>query len=154
MTAVVCFKGGGMSSARGSRAASEDRSDEVCRLREEWVKAFNQREVERVIGFYTDDAIESPLNGAPAANGKAAIRDALKAVFAAGFQELEVPRTQVGHTDPLAVELATYTVKCPVNGGPARCETGRLVATWRRAENGEFKITISVWSRELSDADD
>ena len=123
-------------------------------MREKWVKAFNQREVERVISFYAKDAIESPLNGAPAANGKAAIRESLKAVLAAGFHELKIPRTQVGHTEPLAVELATYTVRYPANSDSAHGEKGRLVATWRRVENGEFEITISVWSRELSDGDD
>jgi uncharacterized protein (TIGR02246 family) len=143
-----------MSSAPGSRAASQDHGSEIRRLREKWVKAFNQHEVEQVIEFYADDAIESPLNGAPAANGRAAIREALKAIFAAGFCELKVPHTQVGHTEPLAVELATYTVRCSSESGQARGEKGRLVATWRRAEKGEFKITISVWSRELSDADD
>ena len=143
-----------MSSIPGPSAASEDHGGEIHRLREKWVKAFNQREVEQVIAFYAEDAIESPLNGAPAANGKAAIRESLKAVFAAGFHELKIPQTQVGHTEPLAIELATYTVRYPANSDSAQGEKGRLVATWRRVENGEFKITISVWSRELSDRDD
>lgn len=125
------------------------RSDDVRHLREMWVEAFNNHDVESVLRFYAEDAVELPLNGAPAVNGTTAIRELLNSIFAAGFCELKVWQTQVGYTDPLAVELATYTVRPrPGNGASTKEEKGRLVATWRRAENGQFRITIGVWSKE------
>jgi ketosteroid isomerase-like protein len=129
--------------------AGEKGGADVRRLREIWVEAFNRHDVERLVSFYAEDAVELPLNGAPAVHGISALRELVNSMFTAGFCELKVWQTQVGYTDPLAVELATYTV-CPRsgNGGSRKEEKGRLVATWRRAENGPYKITISVWSKE------
>ncbi|MGC1106325.1 MAG: nuclear transport factor 2 family protein [Candidatus Acidiferrales bacterium] len=142
-----------MSSESGKGPHSSDQNGGDIRLmREKWVEAFNRRDVEGVVSFYAEDAVELPLNGAPAVSGIAAIRELVKSMFAAGFSELKVRQTQVGYTEPLGVELATYAVKSRAGQTQLWRETGRLVATWRRGENGEFKITISVWSRELSDA--
>lgn len=120
-------------------------------LRRAWVEAFNQRDVEGVVSFYAEDAVELPLSGAPVVNGTAAIRELVKSMFAAGFREMEVQQTRVGYTEPLAVELATYSVKPPNKKASPMEEKGRLVATWRRV-NGQFKITISVWSREMTES--
>ncbi|MGB6482065.1 MAG: DUF4440 domain-containing protein [Candidatus Acidiferrales bacterium] len=142
-----------MSSESGGSAHSSDQNGgDIRLLREKWVDAFNRRDVEGIVSFYAEDAVELPLNGVPAVSGIAAIRELVKSMFAAGFSELKVRQTQVGYTEPLGVELATYTVKSRAGKTQLWRETGRLVATWRRGENGEFKITISVWSRELSDA--
>lgn len=120
-------------------------------LRRAWVEAFNLRDVEGVVSFYAEDAVELPLSGAPVVNGTAAIRELVESMFAAGFREMEVQQTQVGYTEPLAVELATYSIKPPNNKASPTEEKGRLVATWRRV-NGQFKITISVWSREMTES--
>lgn len=121
---------------------------DVRKLREMWVEAFNKCDMEQVMTFYADDAVELPLNGTPAVHGINAIRESLRAAFANRFAELNVRQTQVGYTEPLAVELATYTVVRPVRNGEAKEEKGRLMATWRRDDKGRFKITICVWSKE------
>lgn len=128
-------------------SSSRDCSD-IRRLREMWVEAFNNRDLEQVASFYAEDAVELPLNGMPAVHGKNAISQSLKSAFANSFGELRVRQTQVGYTEPLAVELATYIVTRHVRNGEAKEENGRLVATWRRDENGQFRITIGVWSKE------
>lgn len=138
-------------SAETRRPDLTDQTSDVRALRRMWVEAFNHRDVDRAASFYAEDAVELPLNGAAAVNGATAIGELLKSMFAAGFTNLEVHQTQVGYTDPLAVELATYTIKPPNEKGQTAGEKGRLVATWRRAANGHFKITISVWSRELGE---
>ncbi len=139
-------------SGEGANSSYLDGGD-IGRLREKWVEAFNRHDVEGVVSVYAEDAVEMPLNGAPAASGIAAIRDLVKSMFAAGFSELKVRQTQVGYTEPLGVELATYSIRSRAGNAQLWRETGRLVATWRRGENGEFKITISVWSRELSNVE-
>jgi uncharacterized protein (TIGR02246 family) len=138
-------------SAQVGRADLAEQGGDVGALRRMWVEAFNDRDVERAVSFYAQDAVELPLNGRAAVNGMAAIRELVKSLFAAGFRELKVQQTQVGYTEPLAVELATYTIKPPNENGRAQEEKGRLVATWRRGVDGQFKMTISVWSRELSE---
>jgi ketosteroid isomerase-like protein len=122
---------------------------DIFRLREKWIEAFNRHDVDGVVSLYAEDAAELPLNGTPAVNGIAAIRALVKSTFDAGFGELKIRQTQVGYTEPLAMELATYSVNSRIGNGHFRSEMGRLVATWRRSGNGEFKITISVWSKEF-----
>ena len=139
-------------SAEAERADLAHQFSDIRALRRMWVEAFNRRDLERAVSFYAEDAVELPLNGAPAVNGTAAIRESLRAMFAAGFGELKVQQTQVGYTEPLGVELATYSIKLPKEQAQALDEKGRLVATWRRGANGQFKVTISVWSREFAES--
>ena len=114
-----------------------------------WVEAFNKHDLDRVVSFYAEDAVELPLNGMPAVHGITALRESAGSSFANSFSELRVRQTQVGYTEPLAVELATYMVTRHGGNGEAKEEKGRLVATWRRDQNGRFRITISVWSKEI-----
>jgi len=133
-----------------SASSLEQDCADVRRLREMWVEAFNERDLERVVSFYAEDAVELPLNGLPAVHGISAIKESFKSSFTNRFNELKVRQTQVGYTEPLAVELATYEVIRHVRNGEANEENGRLVATWRRDPSGRFKITISVWSKETA----
>ncbi|HKF51214.1 MAG TPA: SgcJ/EcaC family oxidoreductase [Candidatus Acidoferrales bacterium] len=129
-------------------SSSEPDCADIRRLRDLWAEAFNERDLDRVVSFYAEDAVELPLNGTPAVHGISAIRESMKSSFSSRFTDLKVRQTQVGYTEPLAVELATYMVTRNVRNGEAKQENGRLVATWRRDANGRFKITISVWSKE------
>ncbi|HEV2304786.1 MAG TPA: SgcJ/EcaC family oxidoreductase [Candidatus Acidoferrales bacterium] len=119
--------------------------DQVARLRQMWADAFNQQDAEELVSFYAEDAVMLPPN-APAAIGSAAIRELVKRMFSAGVYDLRITQKQVEYTGPLAVEIATYTLKIHTGQNGVRNESGRLVTTWRRAANGEFQITISVWS--------
>lgn len=119
--------------------------DQVARLRQMWSDAFNQRDAEQLVSFYAEDAVMLPPN-APAAIGAAAIRELVKKMFSIGVCDLRIQQKQVEYTGPLAVEIAAYTWKIPSGKNAVRNEAGRLVTTWRRAANGEFQITISVWS--------
>lgn len=136
------------SAASTSTSSSDQGCADIRRLREMWVEAFNTRDLEQVVSLYAEDAVELPLNGMPAVHGINAIRESLRFSFAKGFADLGVSQTQVGYTEPLAVELATYVIMRHGRNGQAKEEKGRLVATWRRDENRRFKITISVWSKE------
>lgn len=140
-----------MSAQADTKMSSQKNGTDVRQLREAWVEAFNRSDWEKVGRFYEADAVELPLNGTPAVNGATAIRELLQSMFSAGWSDLKVWQTQVGYTGPLAVEVATYTIKAGRGNGAGRIEKGRLVATWRRAETGEFKITISVWTKELNE---
>lgn len=138
-----------MASAVGRGTNCTDQAGgNVQKLRDMWTKAFNSRDMDRIATFYAEDAVELPLSGTPAVRGISAIKESMKLTFANGVSELKVSQMQVGYTEPLAVELATYAVSVHARKGESREEKGRLVATWRRDGSGRFKITISVWSRE------
>lgn len=119
--------------------------DQVARLRQMWTEAFNGRDVDFLAGLYAPDAVLL-LPDAPAAIGRDAIRELVNNLFRTEKRHLQVHEIQVEYTGPLAVEIATYILMQPGEHDPKQAETGRLVTTWRRDNNGEFQITISVWS--------
>src|SRR5579872_6644137 len=80
-----------------------------------------------------------------AVRGAEAIRELLKSMFDSGYSEGKFQQSQVEYSGNMAVEVGDYTVLMHAEGG-MRQDTGRYMATWRRQENGEFRITVNVWS--------
>lgn len=119
--------------------------DQVARLRQIWAEAFNDRDADLLVSLYAPDAVLL-LPNAPAAIGAEAIRDVVSDLLKTESRHLRVQLKQVEYTGPLAIEIATYTLMARGENGVKQGETGRLVTTWRRDGNGEFRITISVWS--------
>ncbi len=119
--------------------------DQVARLRRIWAEAFNERDVDSLVGLYAPDAVLL-LPDTPAAIGADAIRELVNNLFRTEKRHLQVQEMQVEYTGPLAVEIATYVLMQPGENDAKQAETGRLVTTWRRDSNGDFQITISVWS--------
>ena len=130
-------------SSLGTASSGKGIGEQIKRLRELWAEAFNARDLETSLLFYADDAVVLPPSGV-AARGVEAIRDLLKSMFDVGHSEGKFEQSQIEYSGNMAVEVGAYTVQ--THGDGARQETGRYMATWRRQENGEFRITVNVWS--------
>jgi len=131
-------------SSPGIASSGKGIDEQIKRLRELWAEAFNARDLETSLLFYADDAVVLPPNGI-AVRGAEAIRDLLKSMFDAGHSEGKFEQSQIEYSGNMAVEVGAYTVQTHGDGG-TRQDTGRYMATWRRQENGEFRITVNVWS--------
>lgn len=131
-------------SSLGTASSGKGIGEQIKRLRELWADAFNARDLETSLFFYADDAVVLPPNGI-AVRGAEAIRDLLKSMFDAGHSEGKFEQSQIEYSGNMAVEVGAYTVQTHGDDG-TRQDTGRYMATWRRQENGEFRITVNVWS--------
>lgn len=131
-------------SSLGTASSGKGIGEQIKRLRESWADAFNARDLETLLFFYADDAVVLPPNGI-AVRGVEAIRDLLKSMFDAGHSEGKFEQSQIEYSGNMAVEVGAYTVQTHGDDG-TRQDTGRYMATWRRQENGEFRITVNVWS--------
>lgn len=131
-------------SSLGTASSGKGIGEQIKRLRELWADAFNARDLETSLFFYADDAVVLPPNGI-AVRGVEAIRDLLKSMFDAGHSEGKFEQSQIEYSGNMAVEVGAYTVQTHGDDG-TRQDTGRYMATWRRQENGEFRITVNVWS--------
>ncbi|HXT72439.1 MAG TPA: DUF4440 domain-containing protein [Candidatus Angelobacter sp.] len=131
-------------SSLGTAPSENEIGEQITRLRQLWVDAFNARDLETSLLFYADDAVVLPPSGV-AVRGAEAIRDLLKSMFDAGHPEGKFEQNQIEYSGNMAVEVGDYTVLVHADGG-TRQDTGRYMATWRRQENGEFRITVNVWS--------
>ena len=131
-------------SSLGMVPSGKEIGEQIKRLRKLWAEAFNARDLATSLLFYADDAVVLPPDGV-AVRGAEAIRELLKSMFDSGYSEGKFQQSQVEYSGNMAVEVGDYTVLVHADGG-TRQDTGRYMATWRRQENGEFRITVNVWS--------
>ncbi|MHB8525219.1 MAG: YybH family protein [Candidatus Acidiferrales bacterium] len=128
-------------SEKGSGKAMEG---QIRRLRELWAEAFNARDLGASLIFYADDAVVLPPNGI-AVRGIVAIRDLLESIFDRGYSHGRFEQSHIEYSGNMAVEVGVYMVQTHLAGTLHESE-GRYMATWRRQQNGEFRITVNVWS--------
>jgi len=128
----------------GKKGSGKETEAQIKRLRELWAEAFNARDLDASLIFYADDAIVLPPNGITA-RGVAAIRDLLKSIFEAGYLQGRFEQSHIEYSGNMAVEVGVYTVQTH-RAGTLHENQGRYMATWRRQQNGEFRITVNVWS--------
>lgn len=119
--------------------------DVVQRLTSLFVAAFNKRDIEAVLTFYAPDAVLLPPDH-PRVKGTTAIRDLLEEMFHAGYSNTTLERGSMAHLGDLAVEIGSYSMQVPDKEAHSRQESGKYVTAWRRQPNGEFQITVTIWS--------
>lgn len=58
-------------------------------------------------------------------------------------------RSSIANLGDLAVDVGHYTANVMNWQGDKREESGKYVTAWRRQSNGEYQITVTVWSTNL-----
>lgn len=112
----------------------------------EWAQTVTSKDVERIVSYWTDDAVVYPPHEAPVA-GKAAIRafvgDALKAP---GFSITWTPREAiVSASGELGYTTGTNTITAPDAQGKPATLRGRYVTVWRK-EAGRWRCVVDFWN--------
>jgi ketosteroid isomerase-like protein len=129
------------------------RVDEKTRLLQrdaEWAAVASEgRDVERILGYWTDDAIVLPP-GLPAVVGKAALGEYVRASFQIPGFRIAWTSTDVRFSPDgnLAYMFGRNTVT--VNGADGRPATtaGRVVTVWRRDADGAWRCAVDIWNAE------
>jgi ketosteroid isomerase-like protein len=124
--------------------------DVVQRLTTLFVDAFNKQDIDSVLSFYAADAVMLGPDH-PGVKGKAAIRELLKSMIHTGYSSLMLGRNSMAHLGDLAVDIGYYTANTAGREREVgkREENGKYVTAWRRQPNGEFLITVTVWSTNM-----
>lgn len=120
----------------------------VQRLTLLYLDAFNKQDVDGVLDFYAPDAVMLGPDH-PGVKGTTAIRELLKSMFTSGYGGVALGRNSIANLGNLAVDVGYYTANVMTWQGGKREETGKYVTAWRRQANGEFQITVTVWSTNL-----
>jgi len=131
--------------------------DEKARLLQrdaEWAAVAGQgRDVDRIVSFWTDDAIVLPP-GLPAVAGTAALREYVQS-------SLQIPGFRITWTSTdvrfspdgkLAYMFSRNAVTVSdADGNPAKT-TGRAVTVWRRDAGGEWRCAVDIWNAGPAEA--
>ncbi|MGH9900230.1 MAG: YybH family protein [Pyrinomonadaceae bacterium] len=116
----------------------------------EWAAAASEGlDIERVLSYWTDDAVVLPP-GLPAVVGKAALRQYVEGSaqipgFRITWASTDVSFSPDGNLAYMFSRNAV-TMNAP-DGSPATTE-GRAVTIWRREQDGEWRCAVDIWNVE------
>ena len=130
-----------------SSGSQADVQSQILQLDAEWSKAAQDRDVDRAVSFWADDAIVFPP-GSPAVVGKAAIREfVMKSFRAPGFSiSWKTTTVAVSKSGDIAYTTGTNRVDFNAADGKQVTVEGKAVAVWRREKNGLWKCVIDIWN--------
>ena len=135
--------------ASGSALAQEQGvKEDLIRTDQAWSAAASEgQDVEKVVGFWSDDANIVPA-GAPIISGKAAIRDFVTQSFATpGFHiSWKTLDAAVSQDGTMGYTTGESTITAPGPDGKLVTEMGRGIAVWRRDSNGSWKCVYDTWN--------
>jgi uncharacterized protein (TIGR02246 family) len=115
----------------------------------QWAAAAEQRDIERILEFFTEDAILYPP-GLPVVAGKSALRNYVQTSLAIpGFHiTWRSTEARVSPDGQLAYLLGQNAVTAPGPHGELQTSHGRGVTVWRREPDGKWRCAVDVWNEE------
>ena len=128
----------------------EHEKDRLLQRDTDWARlAAEGKDVERILEYWTDDAVVLPP-GLPAVVGKAALRQYVRASFGIpGFRitwaSTEVRFSPDGH---LAYMFGQNAVTLNGADGEPTTTRGRAVTIWRRDPDGIWRCAVDIWNAE------
>jgi len=113
------------------------------------VAASEGRDVERVLSYWTDDAIVLPP-GLPAVVGKAALRQYVEGSMRIPGFRITWTSTDVTFSPDgnLAYMFSRNAVTMNAPDGTPTTTKGRAVTIWRREPDGEWRCAVDIWNAE------
>lgn len=114
----------------------------------EWAMTASEgRDLERILSYWTDDAIVMPP-GLPAVIGKAALREYVQASMNLPGFRISWTSTEVVLAPDLNLAYMFGANSIDLNGPdgiPMRID-GRAVTIWRKDADGEWRCAVDIWN--------
>ena len=113
----------------------------------EWAEAAGTKDVERIVSFWTDDAVIYPPGEAPVA-GKEAIRKYVgESLNIPGFAVSWTPtQAVVAASGDLGYTLGTNAFTFPDAEGRLTTAHGRYVTVWRKDGRAGWRCVVDSWN--------
>lgn len=112
-----------------------------------WLAAAQSRDVDSLIGFWTEDArVISP--GEPPVVGREAIRKMLTDAFAMPEFSVSWNTTEVivAPAGSMAYSFGTNTFTVPGASGGIDTVRGQGVVVWRKGSDGRWRSAVDAWT--------
>ncbi len=132
-------------SAQSSKAAEARAA--LLKADIEWAEAAGTKDLERIVSFWTEDAVVYPPREAPVA-GKAAIRKYVgESLKVPGFAISWKPgEAVVSASGDLGYTTGTNSFTFPNAQGQLTTSHGRYVTVWRKEPGGRWRCVIDFWN--------
>ena len=112
-----------------------------------FVKAFNAKDVDQVLGVYTENSTFMPPNE-PVLRGKDALKTFYGDLIKSGATNLKVDVGEVSGHGPLAYQAGTYEMDVKSPGGASDHDRGKYLFIARKL-NGNWRYEYMVWNSDL-----
>jgi ketosteroid isomerase-like protein len=146
LAAAGCDRQTGVAGIARGEDSGEDVEAIIRGLTKVYIANANARDVNKVVDFYTPDAVLLPPNH-EAVRGHEAIRQFFRAeLMDAGFSNFNNETIQVEHSCNLAYQRGTYVFEITGKDGKRKQDRGKYVVVWKRIPNGEWRMQIDSWS--------
>ena len=116
----------------------------IRQANEDHTAAFNAKDLDKVVGLYSDEAVFMPPN-APLLRGRDPVKDFYGRIVARGATLKMEPDEVNGH-GPLAYESGTYEVQ--YTDGEGSRDRGKYLRVLRKL-NGNWRVVKMMWSSDL-----
>lgn len=121
----------------------------LLRTDREWVSTIATRDVDRIVSYWTDDAIVMPPD-MPPLRGKPTIREYVAAGLAIpGFDiTWEAQQAVVSASGDMGYTVASNRVTVPGPDGALATVTGKAVTVWRKEPDGAWRCVLDIWNAD------
>ena len=135
-----------------TQGTSDTRADEAAlkKLDDEWSKTTGSRNVEKMLSYYSDDAVVMMPN-IPALTGKESIRAFWNSMldspsFSGGWSATKI---EVARSADLAYITGNYEFKENDGGDRSMMDKGKYFSAWKKQSDGSWKCVADVFSSDL-----
>lgn len=129
--------------AAGCGQAPDADPSEITARSDAWEAALNAKDIDTLVGFYTDDARVLAPN-AEMTQGSGAVRSAFGAMIDAGLGG-ELTSIDVQVSGDIGYNVGTYSL----TAGGGVVDTGKFIETWRRGGDGQWRISNDIWNSDM-----
>jgi len=136
-----------MESDADAKARGEAARNDLLRRDGEWAAAAGTTDIERIVSFWSDDAVVTPPREVPVA-GKPAIRKFVdESLKVPGFSVRWKPaEAVVSSSGDLGYTTGDNVFTFPDATGKVAAHPGRYVTVWKKDEAGRWRCVIDFWN--------
>ena len=116
----------------------------------QWSKAASDKNLDKMLSYYADDAIVLQPNG-PMVNSKDAVRKIWREVLTApGFSGgWKATKVEVARSGELAVVSGTWEFTMNDASGKPATDRGKFVEVVKKQADGSWKCVTDIWNSDL-----
>lgn len=117
-------------------------------LDDQWSAAASAKDIDKVVSFYSDDAVVMPPNAASATT-KEAIRALWKDLLTDAKITWKTKKVEVAQSGDLASLSGTYEVTLNDPTGTPVKDRGKYLEVWKKQADGTWKVIVDIWNSDL-----
>jgi ketosteroid isomerase-like protein len=139
-----------MASACGAQKTQEFTTQDSANIRqrnEEFVEAFNRKEIPKILDIYAENSVFMPPN-MPIIRGKDALKNFYTDLLSQGASNLRLGVTDVAGHGPIAYQSGPYELDYTSSSGPQRHDRGKYLFVLRNM-GGTWRLQYTMWNSDL-----